>query len=63
VDGIRPSEETIKDGSYPIQRTLHFFTKGRPTGPTADFIEYIVSDEVQDGVVRDAGFTAIPRKG
>ncbi|MHB9003075.1 MAG: phosphate ABC transporter substrate-binding protein [Coriobacteriia bacterium] len=62
VDGVRPSEETIKDGSYPIQRTLHFFTQGEPTGPTADFIEYVISDKVQDGVVRDAGFTAIPRE-
>lgn len=62
VDGIRPSEETIKAGTYPIQRTLHFFTKGKPTGLAADFIDYVVSDEVQDGVVKDAGFTAIPRK-
>lgn len=62
VDGVRPSEETIKDGSYPIQRTLHFFTKGEPTGPAADFIEYVISDKVQDGVVKDAGFTAIPRE-
>lgn len=62
VDEIRPSEETIKDGTYPIQRTLHFFTKGKPTGLAAEFIEYVISDEVQDGVVKDAGFTAIPRK-
>lgn len=59
VGGIEPSAETIADGSYPLQRILHFFTVGEPEGLAADYTEYVLSDEIQEGVVRDAGFTPI----
>ncbi len=59
VDGVLPSEETVVSGTYPIQRTLHFFTVGEPAGDAARFIEFVLSDEVQLGLVREAGFTPI----
>lgn len=59
VDGVLPSEETILAGTYPVQRTLHFFTKGEPEGLAAEFIEFVLSDVVQGSLVPDAGFTPI----
>ena len=32
---------------------------GEPEGLAAEYIEYVLSDEIQEGVVRDAGFTPI----
>lgn len=63
VDGVVPSEATVVDGTYPIQRKLHFFTVGEPTGNAARFIEFVLSDEVQSGLVREAGFTPIAKGG
>jgi phosphate transport system substrate-binding protein len=59
VEGIEPTAESIADGSYPVQRILHFFTVGEPSGLAAEYIEYVLSEGIQEGVVRDAGFTPI----
>lgn len=59
VDGVVPSADTVADGSYPVRRVLHFFTKGRPSGLAKEYIEYVLSDEVQQGVVVDAGFIPV----
>lgn len=59
VDGIAPNEKTVADGSYPISRVLHFFTKGQPKGLTKAFIDFVLSTKIQEEVVRDAGFLPI----
>jgi phosphate transport system substrate-binding protein len=61
VDGVAATEENIGSGSYPIGRVLHFFTKGEPTGATKDYVDYVLSDEVQNGVVVDAGFIPVAK--
>ena len=63
IDGVTPSEKSVADRSYPIGRTLHFFTKGEPTGAAELYIEYVLSNEVQKGVVIDAGFIPISEGG
>ncbi len=59
IDGVEPSDETVAKREYPIARTLHFFTRGRASGLTARYIAYVLSDEVQNGVVVDAGFVPV----
>ena len=44
---IRPSEETAKDGSYPIARSLLMYTNGQPTGGVARYLDWIKSDAGQ----------------
>ncbi|RNA65855.1 phosphate ABC transporter substrate-binding protein [Prosthecochloris sp. ZM_2] len=39
VDGVKPSVETVKDGSYPVARPLFMVTDGQPTGNVKKFIE------------------------
>jgi phosphate transport system substrate-binding protein len=62
IDGIAPSEESVVSGAYPVQRTLHFFTKGEISDAAAGYIEYVLSPDVQDVIVRDAGFIPITAK-
>jgi phosphate transport system substrate-binding protein len=61
IDGISANEQTVADGTYPISRLLHFFTKGEPTGLTKEYVDFVLSPQVQDEVVRDAGFLPIPK--
>lgn len=63
VDGVSPSEKTVADKTYPVGRVLHFFTKGKPTGLTKQFVDFVLSDAVQKGVVVDAGFIPIAEGG
>lgn len=62
MDGVVADESTVITGAYPIQRVLHFFTKGEPTGLTKRYIDYVLSAAVQEGAVRDAGFLPITAK-
>ena len=62
VDGVEPSVETVFSGDYPIQRTLHFFTKGAPAGLSKEYIDYVLSPAVQDTVVQDAGFLPVTQR-
>ena len=63
VDGVVPSEKTVADKAYPVGRVLHFFTKGKPTGVTKEFVDFVLSAKIQKGVVVDAGFIPIAEGG
>ncbi len=47
INGISPSEQTVADGSYKIQRPFLFLTKGDATGTVKDFIDFCLSSEGQ----------------
>lgn len=59
IDGVEASPETVIDGTYPVSRLLHFFTVGEPEGLAKEYIDFVLSDEVQQGIVVDAGFIPI----
>ena len=61
VGGVAPSDETIKDGSYPVQRNFVLVTKKDETlRPSAQkFFDYITSEEAAE-VIKNAG--AVPVK-
>ena len=47
VNGKTASEETVRDGSWPVARPLYMYTKGKPTGVIAKFIDFVLSSEGQ----------------
>ncbi len=46
--GIDASRATVKDGTFPIVRTLNFITKEEPKGLVKEFIKFSQSAEVND---------------
>lgn len=63
IGGIAANETNVANKSYPIGRVLHFFTKGQPTGLTKEFVDFVLSNDVQKGVVVDAGFIPVAEGG
>ncbi len=59
VDGVSPSNESILDGTYKIQRPFLFLTKGDAEGATLDFINWVLSAEGQE-IIKETG--AVPVK-
>jgi phosphate transport system substrate-binding protein len=47
INGVAPSEQTVSDGSYKVQRPFLFLTKGDATGTVKDFIDFCLSSEGQ----------------
>ena len=62
LDGVEPSDINVASGKYPISRVLHFFTLGEPEGLTKQYIDYVLSDEVQQGAVVEAGYLPVKSK-
>jgi phosphate transport system substrate-binding protein len=58
LNGIKPSIESISNGSYPIIRTLYMVTKGEPKGSERDFIDFILSEKGQR-IIEEGGFVSI----
>lgn len=58
---VRPSAATALDGTYPISRSLFFYTDGAPTGIIKAFIDYGLTPEGQEKVA-EIGFVPLPAK-
>lgn len=57
VDGVAPSAEAVKDGSYKVARPFNIVTKDGLSETAQDFINFIMSDEGQ-AVVEENGYVS-----
>jgi len=55
---VLPSVETVNDKTYPIARDLYMYTAGEPTGTIKDYLDWILSPEAQE-IVLKLGFVPI----
>ncbi len=58
LDGVVPTLDTVKKGTYKIARGLYSNTKGEPTGLTRLFIDYLFSPEGQQ-IAAQKGFIPV----
>lgn len=62
IDGVAPSAETVKDGSYAISRPFNIAIKGDVSPLAKDFMAFILSKEGQD-VVEKKGYIRVDDTG
>ncbi len=55
LDGVVPSVQTIKDGTYKLHRHLYLYTFGEPTACAQKFIDFVTGAEGQK-VAEENGF-------
>lgn len=55
-DGVEATVDNVANGSYPVWAYEHMYTKGEPDAATKAFLDYIASDEVQNGDVVELGY-------
>jgi phosphate transport system substrate-binding protein len=58
VDGVLPTEQTIADGTYRLQRPFLFLTRGAPSGAAADFLRFVLSHRGQE-IARAEGLAPV----
>lgn len=59
IEGVEPSVETVKDGSYPISRGLYVYTPHKELKPIAQaYIDFILSDKGQE-IGMEQGFVPV----
>ncbi|MDA8097977.1 MAG: phosphate ABC transporter substrate-binding protein [Clostridia bacterium] len=58
-NGVEAGFENVANGSYPIIAYGRMYTKGEPVGYTKSFLDYVLSEEFQRGVVAEMGFVPV----
>lgn len=61
IDGIEPTDENVTTNSWIIWSYEHMYTKGEPTALTKEFLDYILSEEVQMNVVGELGYIPVAK--
>ncbi|HDR3342045.1 TPA: hypothetical protein QCN85_005901, partial [Bacillus anthracis] len=49
----------VTTNNWPLWSYEHMYTKGEPTGLTKEFLDYVMSDEVQKGIVEQMGYISV----
>ena len=58
MDGVIPTNETVKDGSYKLARPLYMYTNGKPKGLLKSYIDFVLSKEGQR-IVKEVGYVPV----
>lgn len=61
LEGVAPTAENIETNDWPIWSYEHMYTKGKPTKEIKKFLDYMVSDEVQEGLVKELGYLPVTK--
>lgn len=57
---VKPTEENVLKGTYPLSRFLFFYLRERPTGEIKAFVDWVLSREGQK-VVNEVGYIPVKK--
>ncbi|AIQ12854.1 phosphate ABC transporter substrate-binding protein [Paenibacillus durus] len=55
-DSVEPSVDNVVSGKYPVWAYEHMYTNGEPNATVKAFLDYFLTDEVQNGDVTELGY-------
>jgi len=58
LDGVLPTEQTIRDATYHLQRPFLFLTRGEPAGGSEQFLKFVLSPRGQS-IARAEGLAPV----
>lgn len=59
LDGVEATPENIADNKWPIWSYEHMYTNGEPDANVKAFLDYIMTDDVQQRIVIELGYLPI----
>ncbi len=61
IDGVKPTAENVQSGKFPVWAYQHSYTKGEPKGLAKAFLDYLMSDDIQNTLLKDQGYLPVTK--
>jgi phosphate transport system substrate-binding protein len=61
IDGVKPTEENVQSGKFPVWAYQHSYTKGEAEGLAKAFLDYLMSDEIQTTLLIEQGYLPVTK--
>jgi phosphate transport system substrate-binding protein len=61
VDGVEPTEENVQSGKFPIWAYQHSYTKGEPKGLAKEFLDFLMSADIQNTLLKEQGYLPVTK--
>ncbi|KAF1297576.1 phosphate ABC transporter substrate-binding protein [Enterococcus sp. JM4C] len=59
IDNVEPTAENVADNSWEIWSYEHMYTKGQPEADIKAFLDFMMTDDIQQGPVKELGYLPI----
>ncbi len=61
IDGVEPTAENVQTGKFPVWAYQHSYTKGEPTELAKAFLDFMMSDVIQNGLLQEQGYLPVTK--
>lgn len=61
IDGVKPTAENVQTGKFPVWAYEHSYTKGEATDLAKSFLDYLMSDEIQNNLIPQQGYLPVSK--
>ncbi|MEH7118082.1 phosphate ABC transporter substrate-binding protein [Neobacillus vireti] len=61
IDGVKPTAENVQSGKFPVWAYEHSYTKGEPDGLAKAFLDYLMSEDVQNNLLKEQGYLPVTK--
>ncbi|WP_160721707.1 phosphate ABC transporter substrate-binding protein [Bacillus sp. USDA818B3_A] len=61
IDGVEPTAENVQSGEFPIWAYQHSYTNGEPEGLAKAFLDYMMSEDIQNNLLKQQGYLPVTK--
>jgi phosphate transport system substrate-binding protein len=61
IDGVEPTAENVQSGKFPVWAYQHSYTKGEATDLTKTFLDFMMSEDIQNNLLKEQGYLPVTK--
>ena len=61
IDGVEPTDVNVQSGEFPVWAYQHSYTKGEATDLAKAFLDYLMSDDIQNTLLKEQGYLPVTK--